>query len=191
MPKENSKTFLLSLLTTAPRCDMLYRLRLSRCGGIGRRHGLKIRWEQSRTGSSPVIGTNIAEWSSLVARRAHNPKVMWFKSLLRNQKRKPPVRGGFLFAFGVVFNFHDLRYERDPDAVGWRANNLEPKGKRLSIVFPTALAVKQGAEGAIYDREARRPCDRRGGHVVQIPSPQPTMRTEKDIISHKRPLGRT
>ena len=27
----------------------------------------------------------VAEWSSLVARRAHNPKVMWFKSHLRNQ----------------------------------------------------------------------------------------------------------
>ena len=26
----------------------------------------------------------IAEWSSPVARRAHNPKVMWFKSHLRN-----------------------------------------------------------------------------------------------------------
>ena len=29
---------------------------------------------------------HIAEWSSLVARRAHNPKVMRFKSHLRNQK---------------------------------------------------------------------------------------------------------
>ena len=33
---------------------------------------------------------NIAEWSSLVARRAHNPKVVWFKSHLRNQKRTAP-----------------------------------------------------------------------------------------------------
>ena len=29
---------------------------------------------------------HIAEWSSLVARRAHNPKVMRFKSHLRNQR---------------------------------------------------------------------------------------------------------
>ena len=36
---------------------MLY-LKTSRYGGTGRRLGLKIRWEQSRTGSSPVIGTN-------------------------------------------------------------------------------------------------------------------------------------
>ena len=32
----------------------------------------------------------IAEWSSLVARRAHNPKVVWFKSRLRNQKKHHP-----------------------------------------------------------------------------------------------------
>ena len=31
----------------------------------------------------------IAEWSSPVARRAHNPKVMWFKSHLRNHIVKP------------------------------------------------------------------------------------------------------
>ena len=30
----------------------------------------------------------IAGWSSLVARRAHNPKVAWFKSRPRNQRRK-------------------------------------------------------------------------------------------------------
>ena len=47
---------------------------------------LKSREIFSRTGSTPASGTNIAEWSSLVARRAHNPKVMRFKSHLRNQK---------------------------------------------------------------------------------------------------------
>ena len=40
---------------------------------------------------------NIAEWSSLVARRAHNPKVAWFKSRLRNQKQKQSI--GLLFSF--------------------------------------------------------------------------------------------
>ncbi len=39
----------------------------------------------------------IAEWSSLVARRAHNPKVAWFKSRLRNQKQKQS--NGLLFCF--------------------------------------------------------------------------------------------
>ncbi len=48
---------------------------------------LKSREILSRTGSTPASGTiYIAEWSSLVARRAHNPKVMRFKSHLRNQK---------------------------------------------------------------------------------------------------------
>ena len=40
---------------------------------------------------------HIAEWSSLVARRAHNPKVMRFKSHLRNQKTKPTLVVGFIF----------------------------------------------------------------------------------------------
>ena len=53
---------------------------------------LKSREIFSRTGSTPASGTiNIAEWSSLVARRAHNPKVMRFKSHLRNQKEKAPL----------------------------------------------------------------------------------------------------
>ena len=49
----------------------------------------------------------IAEWSSPVARRAHNPKVMWFKSHLRNQdvctkkmhRRNPQIPQGFLGIF--------------------------------------------------------------------------------------------
>ena len=39
---------------------LTYLLRLDaprRCGGTGRRPGLKIPWEQSRTGSIPVTGT--------------------------------------------------------------------------------------------------------------------------------------
>ncbi len=44
-------------LTKCPRNDILSNAK-SRYGGIGRRIGLKIRWEQSRTGSTPVIGTN-------------------------------------------------------------------------------------------------------------------------------------
>ena len=50
-----------------------------RSGGIGRRPGLKIPWEKSRAGSIPVSGTftiDIAGWSSSVAHRAHNPKVV-------------------------------------------------------------------------------------------------------------------
>ena len=40
---------------------------------------------------------NIAGWSSLAARRAHNPKVVRFKSHLRNQKRKQ--------SYGLLFRF--------------------------------------------------------------------------------------
>ena len=41
-------------------------LRISSCGEIGRRNGLKIRRSKIRTGSSPVTSTtfDIAEWSS-------------------------------------------------------------------------------------------------------------------------------
>ena len=59
---------------------------------------LKSREILSRTGSTPASGTNIAGWSSSVARRAHNPKVVRFKSHSRNQKRKTHPRGVF-FSF--------------------------------------------------------------------------------------------
>ena len=42
---------------------------------------------------------NIAEWSSLVARRAHNPKVMRFKSQLRNQRKPYSLTGSKAFSF--------------------------------------------------------------------------------------------
>ena len=59
---------------------------------------LKSREIFSRTGSTPASGTiNIAEWSSLAARRAHNPKVMRFKSHLRNQRLTK--RWAFFFCF--------------------------------------------------------------------------------------------
>ena len=55
---------------------------------------LKSREILSRTGSTPASGTNIAGWSSSVARRAHNPKVVRFKSHSRNQL-KPLKTLGF------------------------------------------------------------------------------------------------
>ena len=57
---------------------LIYENLISRCDGIGRRSGLKIhRWRQ-RTGSSPVTGTKnkYRGVEQLVARRAHNPKVV-------------------------------------------------------------------------------------------------------------------
>ena len=40
---------------------------------------------------------SIAEWSSLAARRAHNPKVMRFKSHLRNQRKPYYLTGSKAF----------------------------------------------------------------------------------------------
>ena len=58
-----------------------------RNGGIGRRPGLKIPWDFFSYRFDPGFRHHyIAEWSSLAARRAHNPKVMRFKSHLRNQR---------------------------------------------------------------------------------------------------------
>ena len=60
----------------------------------------------------------IAEWSSPVARRAHNPKVMWFKSHLRNQQVAPKKISGlktqkpqrFLGFFMPIFKVEFKRY---------------------------------------------------------------------------------
>ena len=60
---------------------------------------LKSREILSRTGSTPASGTIfIAGWSSLAARRAHNPKVVRFKSHSRNQKRKHTLVVCFSFS---------------------------------------------------------------------------------------------
>ena len=57
----------------------------------------------------------IAEWSSLVARRAHNPKVMRFKSHLRNQRNSVHRSVFRVFSFALrkrcemEFEPHELR----------------------------------------------------------------------------------
>ena len=38
--------------------DIIITVVKRRCGGIGRRAGLKIRWSKIRIGSTPIIGTN-------------------------------------------------------------------------------------------------------------------------------------
>ena len=54
----------------------------------------------------------IAEWSSPVARRAHNPKVKWFKSHLRNHierpKKMPPEKPRVSSVFLVFSPFSSL-----------------------------------------------------------------------------------
>ena len=77
LPVEN---LLESILTPVRECDNIIKrsnetgATLCRSGGIGRRPGLKIPWEQSRAGSTPVSGTTYRGIEQLVARRAHNPE---------------------------------------------------------------------------------------------------------------------
>ncbi len=71
----------------------------------------------------------IAEWSSLVARRAHNPKVMRFKSHLRNQKTKPTLVVGFIFCSRRGLPLAPFGLERDERA-RWVTSE-----KQLKTVF--------------------------------------------------------
>ena len=77
--------------------------RICRNGGIGRRPGLKIPWDFISYRFDPGFRHhNIAEWSSLAARRAHNPKVMRFKSHLRNQRNSITHSGDRVLSFLVA-----------------------------------------------------------------------------------------
>ena len=121
---------------------------ICRSGGIGRRPGLKIPWEKSRAGSIPVSGTksNIAEWSSSVARRAHNPKVVWFKSRLRNQKNPLRYRCEGFFASIVVKEFSSCRVMR-PTSVARRARNPTASGGRGRKDFLAQRSKKSSTNG--------------------------------------------
>ena len=107
---------------------------------------LKSREILSRTGSTPASGTNyIAEWSSLVARRAHNPKVMRFKSHLRNQKNSGYPIGCpefFLLLTRTAVGFEpcDLR-PFEPSL--WRGNTLScPPARPLYNTVTSRYKVK-------------------------------------------------
>ena len=115
------KLFSPKLLTFQTLDDIIVRLvgkqrsKLCRNGGIGRRPGLKIPWDFFSYRFDPGFRHHyIAEWSSLVARRAHNPEVMRFKSHLRNQKNSGyPFGCPEFFLFGcreeMGFEPHELR----------------------------------------------------------------------------------
>ena len=69
---------------------------------------LKSREINSRTGSTPASGTiYIAGWSSSVARRAHNPEVVRFKSHPRNQKR---FHSRYNFGYGILLYIRKMPY---------------------------------------------------------------------------------
>ena len=83
-PKKMKK-YLKKVLTNHFSCAILFKrsrktaleMPKCRCGGIGRRPGLKIPWENIPYRFDPGHRHqfHIAEWSNPVARRAHNPEV--------------------------------------------------------------------------------------------------------------------
>ena len=88
-----------------------------RCGGIGRRPGLKIPWENIPYRFDPGHRHqfHIAEWSNPVARRAHNPKVVGSNPASATKKNKHPI--GCLFFFGCRL----CRAGIEPTAYGERS----------------------------------------------------------------------
>ena len=80
----------------------------------------------------------------MVARRAHNPEVVRFKSHLRNQKESNPDGLLFFLLSGMSYVLRDLLCEPTSALAECRANNLQPKKKRLNIVFSTVDGTKQG-----------------------------------------------
>ena len=86
----------------------------------------------------------IAEWSSPVARRAHNPKVMWFKSHLRNHIVKPKKISwlrtpeisrfrGFFSRFLAFSQSRGLRIQSAEKKISFQKNGF---GQDLNPVVP-------------------------------------------------------
>ena len=107
-----------------------------RCGGTGRRKGLKIpRWKHC-TGSIPVNGTITILYrgvEQLVARRAHNPEVVWFKSHPRNQKNSQVERLGIFFWNDVCPDGQMMSASPNDVAFGRDACLWAHKGKQRII----------------------------------------------------------
>ena len=100
----------------------------------------------------------------MVARRAHNPEVVRFKSHLRNQKENHPT--GWFFFLLAAFGGWDLsltafgtKARPPPLAAECRANNLQPKRKGLSILFATVDGTKQGVCRAECTRSVEATAD--------------------------------
>ena len=119
--KKGEKNLFL-LLTKPFSCAILFRrprenrlgMPKCRCGGIGRRPGLKIPWENIPYRFDPGHRHqfHIAEWSNPVARRAHNPKVVGSNPASATKKNKHPLGCLFLFAYGSLGTY---RLRREPD----------------------------------------------------------------------------
>ncbi len=85
----------------------------------------------------------IAEWSSLVARRAHNPEAVRFKSHLRNQKQTDALWRPFVFCCG--------------DTSPLRCLPLGGGFLRLAASLPFAVATTGGFE-VLHTSAPPHPC---------------------------------
>ena len=91
----------------------------------------------------PGFRHHIAGWSSLVARRAHNPEVVRFKSHPRNQITKGH-RFGVLLLFRLQGKIRAYVLRVMPTSVArWVSEAKTPRGG----VFGEAKSSTQGAEG--------------------------------------------
>ena len=123
-----------------------------RCGGIGRRPGLKIPWENIPYRFDPGHRHqfHIAEWSNPVARRAHNPKVVGSNPASATKKNKHPI--GCLFFLvadfvGQVLNLPPTARDRLPLAAS-RANNLQTSENTSVKCFREGLTAQSAVERA-------------------------------------------
>ena len=123
--QKKMEKYLKKVLTNHFSCAILFKrsrktaleMPKCRCGGLGRRPGLKIPWENIPYRFDPGHRHqfHIAEWSNPVARRAHNPKVVGSNPASATKKNKHPI--GCLFLFGCRL----CRAGFEPTAYGERS----------------------------------------------------------------------
>ena len=129
----------------ARRASSAVRLHILQC--VGR--NLRIRLDKRPFACYPILAFErkapIAEWSSLVARRAHNPKVVWFKSRLRNQKESTPCGCFFLVKEGL--------YKRSSGYETDERSSLGNEVKNTPVwCFLRVSCPKRGARGGLCRR---------------------------------------
>ena len=111
---------------------------LCRNGGIGRRPGLKIPWDFFSYRFDPGFRHhNIAGWSSSVARRAHNPKVVRFKSHSRNHMNTPLKSEPLKFEWQWCFLYKSLFYAAFQGRIFYFSIGL--KNRKMRILWKAKI----------------------------------------------------
>ena len=152
--QKKMKKYLKKVLTNHFSCAILFKrsrktaleMPKCRCGGIGRRPGLKIPWENIPYRFDPGHRhqVHIAEWSNPVARRAHNPKVVGSNPASATKKQRTP--SGVLLFFvtdcvGQGLNLPPTARDRLPLAAS-RANNLQTSENTSVKCFREGLTAQ-------------------------------------------------